>query len=95
MTCPLFLEVKDVNQSNENFIFNTRTPELQNEASDTADKKQPLYSMWQLTSVALSDEVGNWWITFNLFTPKSDQLQFSLSVSYQKYIIQYGELGNR
>ena len=36
------------------------------------------------------------WITFTLafnpFTPKS-QLQFSLSVSHQRYIIQYGELG--
>ena len=30
---------------------------------------------------------------FNPFTPKSDQLQFSLSVSHQRYIIQYGELG--
>ena len=30
-----------------------------------------------------------------LFTPKSDQLQFSLSVSHQRYIIQYGEFGNR
>ena len=29
----------------------------------------------------------------NPFTPKSDQLQFSLSVSHQRYIIQYGELG--
>ena len=29
------------------------------------------------------------------FTPKSDQLQFSLSVSYQRYIIQYGEFVNR
>ena len=28
-------------------------------------------------------------------TPKSDQLQFSLSVSNQRYIIQYGEFGNR
>ena len=25
----------------------------------------------------------------------SDQLQFSLSVSHQRYIIQYGEFGNR
>ena len=31
----------------------------------------------------------------NPFTPKSDQLQFSLSVSHQRYIIQYGEFGNR
>ena len=30
----------------------------------------------------------------NPFTPKSDQLQFSLSVSHQRYIIQYGEFGN-
>ena len=27
------------------------------------------------------------------FTPKSDQLKFSLSVSHQRYNIQYGELG--
>ena len=32
---------------------------------------------------------------FNPFTPKSDQLQFSLSVSHQRYIIQYGEFGKR
>ena len=31
----------------------------------------------------------------NPFTPKGDQLQFSLSVSHQRYIIQYGECGNR
>ena len=30
---------------------------------------------------------------FNPFTPKSDQLQFSLSVFHKRYIIQYGELG--
>ena len=31
-------------------------------------------------------------VTFNPFTPKTDQLQFSLSVSHQRYmyIIQYG-----
>ena len=29
----------------------------------------------------------------NPFTPTSDQLQFSHSVSPQRYIIQYGELG--
>ena len=34
-------------------------------------------------------------LNLNPFTPKSDQLQFSLSVSHQRYIIQYGELGNR
>ena len=32
---------------------------------------------------------------FNPFTPKSDQLQFSLSDSHQRYIIQYGEFDNR
>ena len=31
---------------------------------------------------------------YNPFTAKSDQLQFSLSVSHQRYIIQYGEFGN-
>ena len=31
----------------------------------------------------------------NPFTPKSDQLQFSLSVSHQRHIIQYGEFGSR
>ena len=31
---------------------------------------------------------------FNPFTPKSDQLQCSLSVSHQRYIMQYGEFGN-
>ena len=31
----------------------------------------------------------------NPLTPKSDQLQFSLSVSHQRYIIQYGEFGSR
>ena len=29
------------------------------------------------------------------FTPKSDQLQFSLPVPHQRYITQYGEFGNR
>ena len=32
------------------------------------------------------------WVVFNPFTSKSDQLQFSLSVTHQRYIIQYGEL---
>ena len=31
----------------------------------------------------------------NPFTLKSDQLQFSFSVSHQRYIIQYGEFDNR
>ena len=31
----------------------------------------------------------------NPFTPSSDQPWFSLSVSHQRYIIQYGEFGNR
>ena len=45
--------------------------------------------------------VCNGWICHNIsfwfspFTPKSDQLQFFLSVSHQRYIIQYGEFGNR
>ena len=30
---------------------------------------------------------------FDPFTPRSDQPYFSLSVSHQRYIIQYGELG--
>ena len=30
----------------------------------------------------------------NPFTPKSDRLQFSLSVTHERYIIQYGEFGN-
>ena len=33
-------------------------------------------------------------IKINPFNPRSDQLQFSLSVSHQRYIIQYGELSN-
>ena len=33
-------------------------------------------------------------IMVNPFIPKSDQLQFSLLVSHQRYIIQYGEFGN-
>ena len=37
------------------------------------------------------------WIleSFNPFTLKSDRLQFSLSVSHQRYIIQYEEFGNQ
>ena len=31
-------------------------------------------------------------LLINPFTPKSDQLEFSLSASQQRYIIQYGEL---
>ena len=34
-------------------------------------------------------------IGINPFTPKRDQLRFSRSVSHQRYIIQYGEFGNR
>ena len=34
-------------------------------------------------------------VTINPFTPKSDQLQFSHSVSHQRFIIQYGEFGSR
>ena len=42
-------------------------------------------------------EIGSWLsiVVAVCFTPKSDQLQFSLSVSRQRYIIQYGEFGNR
>ena len=40
-------------------------------------------------------EIFNIIVASNRFTPKSDQLQFSLSFSHQRYIVQCGEFGNR
>ena len=56
------------------------------------NKLKPVLLDLKLESIAQDRVVQR---TINPFTPKSDQLQFSLSVSHQRYIIQYGEFGNR
>ena len=50
---------------------------------------------WSLTMQMCSAMILIRVSQFYLFNPRSDQLQFSLSVSHQRHIIQYGEFDNR
>ena len=58
------------------------------------EEQEPVitHGMTLCTEISFKVSTFNGWTVWLL---KSDQLQFSLSVSQQKYIIQYGEFVNR